>query len=482
MAEITTVLQQAFFGIGTSQHHHVHRHTTLSLDNLEIDRLRHEQESGGILPKTLHDVAMGSGQLCAQPQGFVSVEEGMNMRRGICLLKFQVHSNATESSDMSVVCFLVGGNSNAENGLDGATRLQPVRCWSTLTTQSHDGQGYPTTKQVVDSTHQFLLGDPFGKKDMAAVRPYDVASAALGYAVTDGDGTSQNYCGVANSDLTNQLLMSKTQNLNPTHYSKELLKLAVTTADHASGNDGNLAWAIGEYMTTATLNEISPHDNPFMQTMMSVLSVHSLGTFRGWSVDEMVEVWPNFIDVLNLDNMDVSKFAADDTQLLTQDYGRVNQHEIIASEAAMMCVHLLLSCGLMSYNFSCTNNPTDFDGVSGDEGGGGVAFSPAQSMSVLDNDLNLHGRVETFNRQFTDAFFAKYTGPYAHLRTLINLHMECHMFGETRVTISFGTDYNNSKTFSNATYYINHSSSLISGTEIGLSESKNYLSNIKEYF
>lgn len=481
MAEITTILQQALFGIGTAQHDHVHRHNTLHLENLEIDKLRHEQENGGILPRTLNDIAMNSGQLCAQPQGFVSVEDGMNQRRGICLLKFQIYSNAAEASDMSVVCYLVGGNSSAENGLDGATRLQPVRCWSTLTSQTNDSNGYPAVRQVVDTTHQFLLGDPYGAKEMAAVRPYDVASAALGYAVTDGDGSVQNYCGVANSDLTNQLLMSKTQNLNPTHYSKELLKLAVQTGDEVSHNGQDLAWAIGDYMTASSLNEISPHDNPFMQTMMSVLSVHSLAQFRGWSVDEMVEVWPNFLDVLNLDNMDVTRFAVDDTTLTTSDYGRAKQDEIIASEAAMMCVHQLLAAGLMSYKFSATNNPTEFDGVTGDEGGG-VSFSPGQAMSVLDNDTNMEGRVETFNRQFTDAFYAKYTGPYAHLRTLINLSMECHMFGETRVTISFGGEYHNAKTFSNATYYINHSSSSISGTETGLTESRNYLHNIKEYF
>ena len=481
MAEITTVLQQAFFGIGTSQHQHVHRHNTLHLENLEVDKLRQEQENGGVLPKTLHDIAMNSGQLCSQPQGFVSVEDGMNMRRGICLLKFQIYSNASESSSMSVVCYVVGGNSSAEAGLDGTSRLQPVRCWSTLTSQTSDGQGYPSIRQVVDTTHQFMLGDPYGQKEMAAVRPYDVASAALGYAVTDGDGSARNYCGVANSDLSNQLLMSKTQNLNPTHYSKELLKLAVQTADEVTNNQADLAWAIGDYMTTSSLNEISPHDNPFMQTMMSVLSVHSLANFRGWSIDEMVEVWPNFIEVLNLDNMDVNKFAADDTTLTTSDYGRVNQHEIIASEAAMMCVHQLLANGLMSYKFSCTNNPTEFDGISGDEGGG-VSFSPGQAMSVLDNDTNMEGRVESFNRHFTDAFFAKYTGPYAHLRTLINLKMDCHMFGETKVSISFGNDYHLEKTFSNATYYINHSSSSISCTEAGLLESKNYLNNIKEYF
>lgn len=479
MAQITTQLEQVVFGIGNAQHAHVHRHNQLHLDNMDVDKLRHEQEMGGVLPKTLHDISMGSGQLSAQPQGYVSVEDGMNTRRGICLAKFNIYSNASESSQMAIVFFMVGGNSSAENGLDGTTRLLPVRCWSTLTTQSNDGEGYPTVRQAVESTHQFLLGDPYGKKDMAAVRPYDVASAALGHAVTAGDGSTNNYCGVANSDIGNQMLMSKTQNLNPTHYSKELLKLAVLTGDDVSKNGSDLAWSIGDHMTSSTMSEISAHDNPFMQTMMSVLSVHSLGNFRGWSIDEMVEVWDNFIDVCNIENLDVGRFAADDTTLTTSDYGRANQHEIIASEAAMMCVHLLLARGLMSYTFSATNNPSDFDSPDAD---GGVSFSPGASMSVLDNDVGLYNRTEQFNREFTDAFFAKYTGPYAHLRTIINLHMECHMFGETKVTISFGSDYHLAKTFSNATYYINHSSSSIAGTENGLLESKNYITNIKDYF
>lgn len=479
MGQITIQLQQVIFGIGNAQHAHVHRHNQLQLDNLDIDKLRYEQEKGGILPKTLHDISMGSGGLSSQPQGYVSVEDGMNLRRGIALAKFSVYSNASESSDMSVVFFMIGGNSSAENGLDGTTRLMPVRCWSTLTSQVNDHEGYLAVRQTVDSTHQFMVGDPYGKKEMAAVRPYDVASAALGYAVSAGDASSNNYCGVANSDIGNQMLMSKTQNLNPTHYSKELLKLAVTTGDDVSRNGADLAWSIGEHMTSSTMSEISAHDNPFMQTMMSVLSVHSLGNFRGWSIDEMVEVWDNFVSVCNIENLDVGRFAADDTVLATSDYGRANSHEIFASEAAMMCVHLLLARGLMFYTFSATNNPTEFDNPDVD---GGVAFSPGASMSVLDNDTGLANKVEQFNRDFTDAFFAKYTGPYAHLRTVINLEMECHMFGETKVTISLGGEHHLAKTFSNATYYINHSGSSIAGTEHGLLESKNYINNVRDYF
>ncbi|WP_228493103.1 hypothetical protein, partial [Pseudomonas aeruginosa] len=63
-------------------------------------------------------------------------------------------------------------------------------------------------------------------KDLKAVRPLDVGNEALGFAASEEDGSEMMYAGTVGSDLKNNTLMSKTLNLNPTHYSRELLKLA----------------------------------------------------------------------------------------------------------------------------------------------------------------------------------------------------------------------------------------------------------------
>lgn len=479
MSSITTILRRAVFGIGTANHEHVHRHNVLHLDNIEIDKLRMEQEqSGAVSQKTLTDIAQQAGQISARPQGWVSLEEGFNRRCGIALLQFEVESNAMVTSNLSVVCYLIGGQQSHE-GLSGDVRVMPVRCWSTLEEGTHDQSGHPIVRRTIDSSHQFLMGDPHGQANLAAVRPYDIGNAALGVAIAEDAGNAGGFTGTANANLNTQVLVSKTQNLNPVHHSRELLKMAVTVGDE-SRHEASQSYSLGGCLTGSSLNEISPGENPFMFTMMSTLGVHSLSGFRGWSVDELAEVWTNFIDVLNLNNLDVNRFAADTTMMDTSSYGTASNHEIIATEIAMSTVHLLLSTGLMSYQFSATNNPSDFDGISGEDGL--VAFSPGPAMSVLENDFNVENRVEKFNAIFTDAFFAKYSGPYAHLRTVMNIEVKAHMFGELTVSISLGGNPLNRKSFTNATYYINHTSSAIAGSETGLNESKNYLSNIKEYF
>lgn len=479
MSKLTVILRRAMFGVGTAQHEHAHRHNTLYVENINLDTMRMEQQvSGGVSQKTLNDVAQQSGHITSRPQGWVSLEEGFNHRCGIALLQFEVESNANMVSNMSVVCHLVGGQ-QLPSGLSGDVRLVPMRCWTTLEEATHDFNGHPMVKHTVDSSHQMLMGDPHGKEDLTAVRPYDIGNTALGVSLAHDAGNPHGYTGSANGSLNTQVLVSKTNNLNPVHHSKELLKMAVKTADE-SRHDASPSYSLGGCLTTNSIGEISPAENPFMFVMMHTLGVHSLNGFRGWSVDELAEVFENFVDVLNLENLDVNKFAADTTIMDTAGYGTASLHEIIASEIAMSTVHLLLSTGLMSYNFSATNNPSDFDGIQGEDGG--VAFSPGPAMSVLENDMNVDIRVERFNGIFVDNFFAKFSGPYAHLRTVMNIEVDAHMFGELSVGISLNGDRFNHKRFSNATYYIAYTSSSIAVSQKGLDEGRNYLSNIRECF
>jgi len=478
MSNMTTTLTRAIFGIGNRNHAHVHRHNTMNIGSMEIDKLRYEQMAGGIMPSTLNEIAQSAGQLTARPQGYVSMEEGFNLRRGIALLNFMVESNAMQQSELAVVGYLVGGD-YSEEGIAENTLFVPVRCWTTLTTNTHDSSGFPMVKTVIDGSQQFLMGDPNQQKDLKAVRPIDIGNEALGFAVTEQDGTSAMYSGTAGSDLRNNVLASKTQNLNPTHHSRELLRLATTAGNQTAMGQG-LELSLADGLIGESIGEISPTENPFFHTMMFQTGTHQLAGFQGFSIGEINSVFENLLDVMHLGLLNVTKFAEDNALLTSNEYGSANLYETIATELAMCTVHLLLQSGLMSLAFSATNNPSDFEGVLGSDNG--VAFVQGPAMSVLDGDLYVMNRVEGFKQLLAQHFFSKYSGPYAHLRNIMSVEVECHLFGEISVTIFFNGDQANAQRFVNASYYINRTSSSISGTETGLLEAKNFLANIKEHF
>ena len=140
MSEMLVTLTRAIFGTGNSNHDHVHRHTQLNLDSTEVDDLIMEQVNGGVTAGTLNRIAASSGNLSQRPQGYVSVEEGFGVRRGIGQLTFVIESNSNFHSEMCVVGYLFGGTAS-EEGISDDTMFVPVRTWSTLTTNTHDSQG-----------------------------------------------------------------------------------------------------------------------------------------------------------------------------------------------------------------------------------------------------------------------------------------------------------------------------------------------------
>lgn len=477
MSEMTTTLTRAIFGVGNQNHDHVHRHNTLDIGALEIDRLRTEQELGGITPGTLNNIAQSAGALCTRPQGYVSLEGGFNQRRGIGMLTFLVEGNASMTSELSVIGYLEGGT-HSDEGISEDTMFVPVRCFTTLTTNSFDHFGAGNIKRVIDSSHQFLMGDPFQAKDLKAVRPLDIGSEALGHAIVEQDNSMGSYSGTASSDLRNNVLMSKTNNLNTVHHSRELIRLAVNASQETSQGRG-LELALADNLLGDGIGEISPTENAFFHVMQYQLGIFSMAGFSGFSIGEINSVFTNFINVLNVNLLNVSNFA-DDTNLLTSDsYGSASLAETIATEVAMATVHLLLSTGLTSLVFSASNNPTDFDGVSSDDA---MVFIPGQTMSVFDADPGIINKVERFKQLLSQNFFSKYSGPYAHLRQIISIEVDSFLFGETTVRISFNGDHHLSKSWTNATYYLNRTSTAISGTETGLLESKNFLQNIRDHF
>lgn len=477
MSEQTITLTQAVFGMGNQNHDHVHRHNTMNIQSMALDTLMMEQHQGGITASTLNKVAAMSGGLSPQPQGMVTVEDGWNIRRGIGMLRFMVQSNALMQQELSVVGYLVGGSASVE-GISPDVMFVPVRAWNTLTQNVAGADGFPTTKTVVESSHQFLMGDPNQVKNLRSLRPIDVGNEALGFLACENEGRSDRYDGTVGTDLKTTMVVSKTQNLNPTHHTRELLRLATTAGTEAEY--GGLEMGIADNLSSQGLGEIGVTENPFFATMMFSTGGYSMMGFQGFSVGEIAGVFSNFADVLNLNMLAENNFAADNTLATSTAYGSASPHELLASELAFLTVHLLLQSGLASFHFSATNNPMDFNGMVGDEDG--VVIIPGEAMSVLNHDEYVINRVEQFKQLLKSHFFQKYTSVYAHQKTIMNVEVDSYMFGETTVAIAFNGELALTKQFTNATYCINRTSTNIAGSDVGLSSAKNYLTNIKEHF
>lgn len=477
MSDIEITLIQAVFGVGNQNHAHVHRHNELHLNSMGIDQLKMEQYQGGITGATLNDIAGTSGGLSSQPQGYVTMEDGFNVRRGIGLLRFIVGQNALLSTEVSVVGYLTGGHAS-EGGIAPETLFVPVRTWSTVSKSVSDANGFPMNKTVIDSSSQFLMGDPNQIKALKAMRPLDIGNEALGYLACENEGREDAFMGSVGSDLANGIVVSKTQNLNPTHFSRELLRLA--TQAGINGSHGQLEMSLADGLNSHGIGEMGLTENPFFRTMMFATGGYSFSGFGGFSIGEIAGVFTNFPDVLNLSSLRTTNFAEDNTLLTSQEYGSARLHEIISTELAFITVHLLLQVGLASFHFSATNNPMDFNGLSGCEDG--VVVVPGPAMSVLDSDDTTQNRVEQFMELLKAHFFRKYSSTHAHMRTIMNIEVDSHMFGETVVKICFNGDLGDVKEYTNATYCINRTSTNISGSDIGLSQAKNFLTNIRDHF
>lgn len=471
-------LVSAIFGMGNNNQDHVHRHNTLNIDSMNIDTLKMEQYHGGLTPSTLNKIAAQSGGISSRPQGYVNIEDGFNVRRGIGLLRFHISQNAIEQRELAVMGYLTGGGASVE-GIEGQTLFVPVRSWTTSTKNVADNMGLPMASTMIASSTQFLQGDPFHQQSLKAIRPLDVGNEILGLmAVAAEDSDGNNYDGTLNADLSKHVVVSKTENLNPTHHARELLKIATATTSQAQY--GTVCSSIADNLSGAGIGEMGITENEFFRTMMVGQGHHSLNGFQGFTVAEINNVFSNFLDVLNLQMLQTSNFAVVDNLLGSSEYGSSSSHEIIGSELAYMTVHLLIKCGLTHLDFSATNNIHDTGGLVGSDDG--VEIVVGAFGSVLEHDDYAINRVEQFKQLLKAQFFSKYQTGYVHTSTIINVIVNCSVFGETVVEIFFNGDPSNRKNYVNATYCINRTSTNISGTEIGLAEARGFMQNIQEFF
>lgn len=476
MSEMIVTLVEAKFGIGNVNHNHVHRHNTLELNSTHLDQIAYAQLDGGVSAMLVNELASLSGGITAQPQGDVNIEDGWNMRRGICLLRFQVDENALVSRELSVLGYLYGG-ANTPEGIDTNVMFVPQRSWTVEARQHPNMQGLPMVKQSIVESNQFLMGDPLHQKELKSMRPMDMAQEVLGMMAMEEEQHGGVYHGDTSSNLNRNVAMSKTHNLNPVHHAAELIKMAaqgIHEGQYAQSSNG-----IANSLRNPSLNEISTSHNEFIMAMCSGLGNIQLSGFEGYSMGEIASVFDNFTDVMDVTRFDETLYPDAQNLVHSAAQGSITMAEILSKEMAVLTVHLLVKEGLQHIYFSATNNPQHIGGISGSVDG--FEFIPGQFGSMLNSDDNAINRVERFRQGLAISFFSKYnSNPYAPHSTLVDIEVNAHMFGETQVIVS--VNGGEPVSYIEATYAIARNSTNIAARATGMSEATAMLENLRTHF
>lgn len=475
MADI--VLRDVTMGIGNPNHVHFHRHNQLNLESQNVDLMIQEVNRGGLVESMINDIAGQSGGLTVQPRGAVEIEDTFNMRRGLCRLRFSVVVSALKETELIVLGYLAGGEARTD-GIDPATRFVPVRTWSIDVTSVSDMTGMPDVRQTVNNSAQFLLGDPNTGKKLRSMRPIDIGNEVLGYISTEQEGRQAGYVGNATADLSNSLLVSKTQNMDSTHYAKQLLKIAGNVMhDDVAGGMG-IEDSISGSIYSNAMSEQLVSDNEFFRAMAVATGTWHYKGFEGFTLGEIASVFENFVDVLDDRMLDANLFDEVDNVAMSSAYGATTITESTAKEIAFLCADLSIRSGLTHIVFAATNNVAEFGGFMEEEG---VKLVTGEFMSISDQDPYAINRLERFKQLFKDKFYTKFNSGYEHQRNIVNIVVTCSLFGETSVELFFNGDEQTMQNYTNATYYICRTSPNIAGTEAGVNDAINFLNNLREY-
>ncbi|MNG46914.1 hypothetical protein D3C79_47780 [compost metagenome] len=477
MADI--MMTMARIGMGNPVHPHVHRHNKLNLESQNIDQMLMATAQGGIVESMLNNIAGQSGGLTVNPRGQVNIEETYNQRCGLAMLKFSVMMDALKEEELTVLFYCAGGGLMEDGGIDPATMLVPIRSYTVAKesiTNLYDGM--PMVKQAVSASDQFLLGDPTQQRQLRAVRPEDMANEVLGYMSTEQENRQDHYHGNVGASLGKHTLVSKTQNLDSTFHAKQLLKIAGNVL-HDQDFNMSLQDSVAGSLYSSSMKETIISQNPFFKAMAIGAGHYSWNGFQGYTLGEICDVFPALPDVLDLSMLDEARFPMRDEIANSSAYGASNMVETTAQEIAMLTTDLLIRTGLTHIVFAASNNVHEFGGLSDN---GGVEMVVGEWMSITDQDQNSINRLERFKQLFKDKFYTKYNNAYAHLCTVVNIVVNCSLFGETSVEVYFNGETEAKERYVNATYYLARTSTNIASNENGVTESVNFLNNLREYF
>lgn len=508
-------LVSARAGLTNYYHNQVIRNPSMDMDSTIIDQLSNENINGGVSGSSLLRASIHSSGLKAQPDDFANIRGGWNESKGLMKLDFVTQQTPVNVEYMHVIGY-IADNSSMEGIEENATFI-PVMSWkSHESIQSTLDISIPTKiHQKVGGRCDYLLNDGSQTEDIVSMRPSDIIDFGVNTATQQDienrsmeEGLGDTFIPVSTpitaSIKRTGVVGSKRANINPVNYSMDILKAGtsyqtgnqISTQMDSVGNEGEMTGTFSALSTIsyeASNNEPSMFRDEFFQTMREHFGSRSLQGFTGYAIRDLMEVFPNINDVLDLTLMDASQFQVNDFTQNSEAMGTSRLEEYISQEITMTIMDLLMNCGLSAISFSGSN----CDNFGGDTALSNVVILPYNPASLKDDDFELSSKVQQFIDRLTNQIFAKLNGLRAHELTPIRFNVTSELFGttvinmmtvnETNLSDGFDPTSPNSinsgmQTRSFPTFAVNNFSPIVGSGSSAQQAGANFYSNLQDYF
>ena len=490
------------------------RNPAVNMDNQVIDTLVAENLQGGVNERSLLTAAALSGGLNAQASGFATIQNGWNDSKGLMKLDFIVQDSPVSMVYMHVIGYIHNNNSQ---GLDLNAIFVPQFSWKSEERLVGSGlMDIPTaTKRTIGQRTDYLMNDGSSTDQMVTMRPGDVVEYALNNATqqsiidqmeAEGLEGMQPVGTVAASNIARVgVIASKRGNLNPAGYAADILGAGLSVQrgqriyqggtdtdgviqSHGEGLFGELAQSA--HQTSGTEPAIM-RDN-FFAEMSSMLGNVRMAGFTGYSINDLLMVFENLNEVLDLTLYDAEQYRVDDLTLNCESMGTSQLAEFVSHEIMMNVMDLLIKYGLTTISFRGSN----CDNFGGDGGLSNIVILPYNVTSLTDNDFDMGSKAEAFVLALTNQIFTKLNGININQLTPIRFDVHAELFGTTTINMCVVTEDNISTGFSMndagsvsgmqsrtfPTFAINNASSILGNDSTAIAAGANFYTNINEYF
>lgn len=482
-------LVSATVGLSNILHDHYMRPQMLDIDPRDVDILMEAKlgDTGKISPATLMEVSSRTGGISVQPEDNAYIEDGWAFSRGLCQLEFLLENNALVNEKLVVLGYIAGGSIDYEGGIPGDLMFVPIRVWQIETKSYTEFDGFLSAKSRITRAAQVLLNDN-STDGLHSIRPKDILENATAISATREEnsmigGGDDNWAGSTAGTLAmSGMIFSNVNNNSPTHYASSLLGASMKAGENMRMGAGDQYSSLSDSIGMTTRQEMHLRQNQFMETMRNTLgrTTTTMSGFEGFSFDEIITVFENFADVLNLETADQDRFAVEDSRIGTAEFGSSNRAEIIANELLMLSQYLLFENKLGVLSISGTN---DVESSSLEINDLPVEYMPGEMLPITNGlELDYIGTIENIKAQLTNFFFGKYCSEYYHSRQLVSFTAHMCLFGQTEISVVINGDPSTERTLAFSTYALNRFDPNLTSRTRSARVSEGFFDNLVNHF
>lgn len=512
-------LVEARVGLTNYYQAQVTRNPLMDIDSTIIDSLTSENHNGGITPAALKHAAVMSGGLNAQPSGWATIAGdmtggGWNESKGLMMMTFLVQDSPVMVEYMHVIGYVT--NNESMEGLTVSAMFHPSMSWKTQETiTSGISLNNPTNvRRQLGGRTDYLYNDGSNQTgSMITLRPNDIIDYTIERANSDdlmnrmmeegADGMIPSVT-VGGSDINRVgVIPSKRANINPSQHAHDMLKAGTSYQRNQMIGGGQMDVGVTENQFDGMYGELSnisyqasnsepllPRDN-FFREMMDVMGSIQMKGFTGYTIGDLLMVFDNFNDVLDLTFMDRNEFILTDFTQNTESFGTAQLGEFVSHEIEMNILDLMMKYNLSGISLRGSNCDNFGDG-----GLDNIVILPFSPASLEEDDFQLGAKVEGFVSELTSQIFAKLNGVRADQMVPIRFDVTAELFGtctintqivnQDNVTNGFNTtdsgetDGMTSRVF--PTFAINASSPVLADSNTAQEAGSNFFNNIQAYF